>query len=318
MNVMTIPLSHIDLSDERFRISRFFDLEPIKRSIREIGLCHPPVITERQGRGVLVTGWKRVLACQALSHDTLPVRVSLEQDDLKTFAVALSENRTVREFSLVEKAEILQRLREFRLDEKAIIRDHFPSLGIPPTRDSFDFFSSLNGLEPGWKKWIHQKKIPMAFVRLLVEFSPEERQKLHPVIQHLTLSQQRQLFEDLLDASRKRGVRPLELLKSRELLGEFETQRPLSRRRATRLLTSLRRMKAPHLSSWEEAFLAACRRARLSRAVIFDRDRFFEDGEFRVRLSLQDREAFRRDLNGLEKLLEEKALFALFQPHSDE
>jgi len=73
----------IYLKDERFRISYYFSLQRLMDSLRKIGLINPPLVTVRSGRFILVTGWKRVLACLKLSFPSIPVRVSEEKDDLQ-------------------------------------------------------------------------------------------------------------------------------------------------------------------------------------------------------------------------------------------
>ena len=68
-----ILIKDINLKDERFRISSFFSLEKLLFSLKEVGLVNPPLVTYRNHRLVLVSGWKRVLACQGLSLTSIPV-----------------------------------------------------------------------------------------------------------------------------------------------------------------------------------------------------------------------------------------------------
>jgi len=98
-------LKKISLEDERFRTSYHFSLEKLKLSIKEIGLLHPPLVTRRDNRFILVSGWKRVLACHELSLSSIPVYVIEEKDELQTFLIAFYENLAAREFGLLEKAE---------------------------------------------------------------------------------------------------------------------------------------------------------------------------------------------------------------------
>ena len=107
MRFTQIDPHDIDLTDERFRISFILSSDELAVSIRDLGLLNPPVLAQRKGgRTILVSGWKRVLACRALSLSPIPVFVADEKDDLELFKGAVYENASVRTLSAVEKAEV--------------------------------------------------------------------------------------------------------------------------------------------------------------------------------------------------------------------
>ena len=121
MKIQQVPLENLYLQDERFRISRFFSFDRLILSIKEIGLVHPPLVTWRDNLLIPVTGWKRILACLELSFSPIPVVCLDEPSDLKVFLKAFYENLAIREYSLLEKAEILKKLKHFGENEKSII-----------------------------------------------------------------------------------------------------------------------------------------------------------------------------------------------------
>ena len=177
-----LALKKISLEDERFRTSYHFSLQKMKLSLEEIGLLNPPLVTLRDNRFILVSGWKRVLACLELTFTSIPVYVIEEQNELKTFLTAFYENLTTREFNLMEKAEILTRLNKFGEDEKKIIRHYLPLLDIPQTLSHLDTYLLFCQLEPEMKRAAREMNMSFSSLKLLAGFSPKEQKLLLPLL----------------------------------------------------------------------------------------------------------------------------------------
>ena len=194
MKIKEIGIDELELGDERFRISYFFSLDSLIRSIKEVGLVNPPVVTARSGRLLIVAGWKRALACRELSLSPLPVFLLEEADDLKAFRMSFFENLTMRRFSLLEKSEIIRKLFGLGEGEKKIIKTYLPLLAIPPTYDYYTLFMNISSLKPEEKELIHKKNVPLAALQRLVEFTPEDRSPLYPLLLPLGQNKQKDLL----------------------------------------------------------------------------------------------------------------------------
>ncbi len=109
MKLETIRLGRINFGDERFRISQFINPEALGRSIAASGLLNPPLLRAAGRRFVIVSGWKRILACRGAGIAEIPALVTDQKDDLKLFQAVVEENRTGRTLSLTEKAEIIKK-----------------------------------------------------------------------------------------------------------------------------------------------------------------------------------------------------------------
>jgi len=175
MKKKKLPLKDIFLEDERFRISYYFSLEKLMLSIQKVGLLNPPLVAFRDKHFILVSGWKRALACIKLSLPSLPVLVIEEEDELKTFLAAFYENFAAREFSLLEKAEILSRLKKFGENERRIVKHYLPLLDIPSTLSNLESYLAFSLIESEVKRMIHEKNMPFSSVKLLAGFTLKER-----------------------------------------------------------------------------------------------------------------------------------------------
>ena len=178
MKKKNLSLKEIFLEDERFRVSYYFSLEKLILSIQNVGLLNPPLVSFRDKHFILVSGWKRVLACIKLSFSSLPVFVIEEEDELQTFLTAFYENLAIREFSLLEKSEILSRLKRFGEDEKKIVKHYLLLLDIPSTLSHLESYLAFSKIESGVKSIIHQKNMPFSSVKILAGFTAQERKSL--------------------------------------------------------------------------------------------------------------------------------------------
>jgi hypothetical protein len=281
MKFLEVALGDIDFQDERFRYSYFYDLAKLRLSIEKIGLINPLVVVKRNKlKYVLVSGWKRVLACRELSTTPIPVNVIEEQDDFRVFLFSLYENWTIRNFSILEKAEILFKLKNFLRDERKIVKDYFALLDIPANLSYFDLYHKIALLDPHWKKIILDKKIPLSSVQILCEFTSEDRDMLIPIVLPLNLNKLKQLSEDLYELSKKTGDSPKIILSSSEILAISQNNDLSSMQKAEKIRSVIRALRYPNLSSWKKDFERSVKKALLSKDVAFNAESFFEDGEF--------------------------------------
>ncbi len=310
--------SEINLADERFRISYHFDLDRLLLSIKKIGLIYPVVVVKRDDPGfVVLSGWKRVYACLELALPEIPVFLLEEDDDLKAFLFSLYENLAFRSFDILEKAEILKRLDEYVEDEKKIVRQFFPLLGIPGNLSYLDVYLKIARLDCESKKLIFDKKIPLSAAQLLTEFPPRDRERLSPLILPLSSNKLKQFLEDLFELAKKTGEPVEAILSQPEIQAVSRNGNLSSLQKADRIRALIRTKRHPNLASLKRSFDASLKKARLSKEVSFDAPSFFEDQEFAVTFSLKNRQTFQKRLAKLMDLASDESLFKIFEKYFD-
>ncbi|MFQ6109523.1 MAG: ParB/RepB/Spo0J family partition protein [Candidatus Aminicenantales bacterium] len=308
-----IPLDRIDLKDERFRISFYFSTEKLLRSIQQIGLIHPPLVTRRDSRLILVSGWKRVLACQSIPLPSIPVRKVESSDDLETFLLAFYENWATREFTLLEKAEILRKLERLGEEEGRIIRNYLPLLDIPQTVYYLELYLKISRLESQTKAFIHEKKMPPPNVEWLVRFKRRERELLLPLLRPLGQNKQKEVLEDLWHVSLREGIPAERILKSEQVMTILESERLSPLQKSDRLRQVLRRRRYPQLTSWEKAFQNSLEKAGWPEEISIEHAPFFEEEEMTVRFRFRDEEEFRSCVQRLQKVASRGEFSRLFK-----
>ena len=297
-----LALEQIDLKDERFRTSYFFSLDHLILSITKNGLLHPPCVVLRDNLFVLVSGWRRVLACLELTSSLREVLVMEEKDDLRAFLAAFYENLGTREFSFVEKAEVLSRFKKFGAREDELQKQYFPLLGIPRSPFHLDVYLALADFDFSLKKAIHEKNMPFSTVRLLGEFNAEERQLVLPLLLPLGRNKQQEILENLLEISRREDLAPGGILGDQEIQKALNTPKLSQLQKAERVRLALRRKRFPHLASWQESFERSLNKMRWPREINLKPSPFLEEDTLSVTFEFKTKKEFHAKVKKLESL----------------
>jgi ParB family chromosome partitioning protein len=240
------------------------------------------------------------------------------RDDLELFKIVVYENSSVRKLSVVEKAEILDRLRGFGTPTDELVRQYLPLLGIPPTREYLELFLSVAGFKPEEKRLVHDKDPPISVLQALLPFSPEERSLLWPWLWTLGRNKQQELLNILREITARDGISPEEVL-SHPRIRELEAENRLSpRQQAEKLLEHLRERRNPTLTAWSRAFEAALQKLGIEKGVVIDPSPFFEGEDLSLHFSFRTQEEFLDKLSRLKGLANQTEFTKLFQDPGDE
>ena len=318
MKIEQVPLDSLYLQDERFRISRFFSLDRLILSLKEIGLVHPPLVTWRDNLLILVTGWKRILACLELSLSPVPVVCLEEQSDLKVFLKAFHENLAIREYSLLEKGEILKKLKLFGEKEKSIVRHHLPRLGIPPTAYHLDMYLAFSEFLPDIQRTIHDKQMSFAVLELLASFSSQDRERLLPLLLPLGQNKQKELLEDCREISIREELSAVKILESTDIRKILASKKLSDLQKSNKIRHLLRKKRYPHLSSQQERFDTTLKEVDWPRDVSLEPSRFFEEDKMTIRFNFKNGEELKDTLSKLQEASSKKEFAKIFKPPTDD
>jgi hypothetical protein len=318
MKFTTIPIDKINLSDERFRISHYFPLDNLIQSIKVTGLVNPPVLVNREDQPIVLSGWKRILACQRLAFDIIPVFVSGEVADLDAFKIPVYENLALREYNQIEKADILKKLKQFGQDEKGLIREFLPLLGIPPTPKHLKLYLEFSNFVPALREIIHKKNINFAVLQVLVEFKPQVREALIPFLLPLGQNKQKELVTNLYEISRRERIPAVEVLTSKSIVRIQKDKNLSPIQKADKIRILLKQRRNPTLTTWAQTFESILEKLNLSKGVVVSPTPFFESDDMSLNLSFKNREEFIQKLSKLQDLSKKKEFSDLFKSPSDE
>ncbi len=313
MRYEEVPLRDIDFDDERFRTSRRTHLNGLIRSIRKVGLVSPPVVCRRGSRYILVTGWKRALACRAIRLRKIAVLITEEKSERGLFLIGLSENLATRELDFAEKAACLFKLGRFGVPRKTLVDEYLPCLGLPATADQLQLMFSLARADQTVLDFVSKKSASPAVVKALLRFSPQDRRPLPDLLRPLGQNKQRQVVEDLWDVCRRDGLTVRRLLKRKEPQGILGSSRLSRLQKAEQIRQWLRKMRHPGLTAAEEAFRLTLHKMRWPRDITVHPSPFFEEQDITISFRIRSRDEFRRVLEKLGGAADKNELEGLFR-----
>jgi ParB family chromosome partitioning protein len=313
MTYERLSLAGINLEDDRFRTSYFPDLSRLILSIKKVGLISPPLVRPGKKGYVLVTGWKRVLACRKLRLAEISVLVTEEEDDLQVFLRGFYDNLAAREIPFLEKAEIACKLRSFGVDRTELLKVYLPLLSLPATVAHLEALLGLAEADAALKKFVREKEVPLPVVQALLRFSPAGRKPLFPLLRPLGQNKQREILGNSWEICRRDNVSVRDILSDDEARRALVSKKLSPLQKAERIRGFLRRKRFPHLSFREKEFNSALRKIRCPPGLAIRPSPCFEDERISASFWFKDEREFRAGVKRLGEIAGNKDLAGLFK-----
>ncbi|RPI78506.1 MAG: hypothetical protein EHM45_06355 [Desulfobacteraceae bacterium] len=258
IKVIQVKPENIQMEPGPYCMSFGFDLEGLKNSIHKVGLLNPPLLVPgRAGLMEIVTGYRRLQACQALGWREIPCQdsSSVPHSALDLLLLNLHDNLTTRELNPIEKGMFLKRASCF-LSKDQIIRDYLPLLGLPGQDAVLQVFLGFDQWTADQQKEIADKSVSLQTIRALMAMAAEPRSSVFKWITDLNLNfnQQAQFIDLINDISIKindTNMRFLEEADFQNILNEPKINKP---QKAKAILERLRFKRYPRLLKTEHEF----------------------------------------------------------------
>ncbi len=313
MELATLPLRRIKWKDERFRTSYFFDLEPLVFSIKKVGLVNPPLVLEDSRGSVLVSGWKRALACRQLGLKEISALVTERKANLALFLTALHENLASRGLRLAEKATVIGKLSLFGLSDDILIKDYLRLLRLPATADHLIVLLGLARAGLKIRRFVEEGDVSLPVVQALLRFQAPERKLLVPLLYPLGQNKQKEFLDSLWEIQRRDEIPVKSILDRKDIRQARRSAKLVPLARSEKIRQILERMRFPQLSARRAAFDSCLRRIGWPGEITVQPSPFFEDEEISVGFRAKNPEEFKKSLARLNEAAGKEGLEALFR-----
>jgi ParB family chromosome partitioning protein len=278
-----IPLEDIDLDDASFRLSYGFDLEPLKDSIRHVGLINPPVLRQRpDDRYQIICGYKRIRALQELGVSSAACQlVPPETSDEACLLLSLYDNCAHRELNPIEMSLALNRLLSCYSEER-IVSDFLPLLKLQPHITQFRAYQPLCLLDREIRDAVIEGIIDVHSALSLARLDPDARECLEHLLVSLRLSvsKQAEVITSIVEIGLRDGVLP------RTVVGDPAIQSILTNDTLNRpqkgdaVLRLLREKRYPLLTAKEKQVRGMLSTIKFPRGASIAPPPFFEDNRY--------------------------------------
>ncbi len=279
----TVRLNMLDLDDASFRLSYGFDLEPLKDSIRHVGLINPPVLRLRpDDRYQIVCGYRRIFAMRELGAASAECKmVPPESSDEACLLLSLHDNISHRELNPIEKSLALNRLLSYYSEEN-IVSDFLPLLKLQPHSTQFKAYQPLCLLDREIRDAVVAGIIDVQSALSLARLDPDARKCLAHLLVNLRLSvsKQAEVITSVMEIGLRDGVSPQAVTGDpaiQALLKNDKLNRP---QKGDAVLRFLREKRYPLLTAKEKQVKDRLGALQLPRGVSIAPPPFFEDNRY--------------------------------------
>ena len=260
------------------------------------------------------------MACQQLGILVIPVFIAEISDDLEAFKIPIFENLSVRSYSPVEKAEILDKLKKFGESEESLLSQFLPLLDIPPTRTWLEFYIKLSQFNPEVKEFLYTENVHLSVIQIMADFSVDVQKKLVSLslLNSLGKNKQKELLTDLYEISRGQKIPVEKLLQAPEIQAALAEEKLSQIQKAEKIRQWLKSKRSPAQSAWRSAFAAVLKELDIEQGICISPAAFFEGEELSLNFSFRNRDEFIEKIAQLKKLAEKKEFAGLFDMSSKE
>lgn len=307
-----VPITDIDLSDDRYRITFQPQLEGLKTSIKEIGILHPPLL-EQEIRYRIVSGYKRILVAKEVGIREIKAHIYYqgEQQPDELFLLNLYENLGTRSLNHVEKAIAIHKLMNLCRATAAVLQNFLPLLGLGSNPKVLEMYLSLTELEPQVQQLVADEVISVELAYRLARLSPSERLRYCDLVSQLRLgrNRQRQFLEWLHDLKLLQGKSIDSILRDPQIKGILDDEKTSPSEKTDRIQRVLRQRRYPIFTEVEERFLRLRKAMKLPPNISFNPPPYFEGRRYRLEFTFKDGQEFSRTvevLRGIDRSLLEQ------------
>jgi len=302
-----IPLDQIDLSDETFSVNFMPDLQRLRSSIEEIGLIQPVLLRKKGNRYQIICGFRRISVYRELENPEIEAEVfkEKEMDDLGLFSISLHGNLTTRGFNTVEKAIALDKLvHYFQVNQTVVVKTFLPLFSLEPNEKILSTFLSLARMEDEVKRYVLKEKVSRSNIRILSNFTSEDRMALLPLFSSLKLGENRlrEMLALLEEISRRDQIRVRDIVYRREIQAVLSQKELTPSQKTEHLKKVLVDLRYPRMRQMEKGFEKKRRDLNLPSGVSLHHQPFFEGKGLRIEFQFESMEEYRTILSFLSNL----------------
>lgn len=319
MLLQYLPLSQLNVADDSFRIAFAPNLERLQAAIRTVGVIQPILVRHTvDGTYQIVSGYRRVLACQALHRQTIPALVYEHADlsAMQAFLYNLHDNLAIRTLNVIEQAGAGERLcKDYGVGEEEFVKHYLPLFGHEPSYKVLHQLKSVAQLTLPVKQHVAAHGFPLGMAARLAEFSPTTQGALLEVIRPLKTSPNKlaELLTLIREIAARDGTTVEEVLLRYQLLTVVADPTVAPPEKVAALRQTLRGVRLPTLVQRQTEFAGLIRSLELPAMAKLSADPYFEDPRMKLECQFRAPEELELVVERVQQALREQKWRRLFE-----
>jgi len=318
MKFTTAALKDICRIDRRFQISPLIQIDSLLFSIGKSGVLNPPVLVRRDGKDILLSGWKRIRASEKLGLQRIPVFKYQEPSDLKAFEIPVYENLSIRGYTPVEKTLIIRKFKEFGADQATMIRKYLTLLNLPPKPEILEDCLRISSFDDRIKKTAFKEDFSFPVLQKLMGFEPAERTRLVPVLRGLSKNSRIEVLENIHDIMGRENTGLKEIFQALGIFQILDSQKLSIPQKAENIRKIVRQKRYPALSTRKQKVEAVLSTLGLPENIAVLTPRNFEKEGFSLQMRCRTPEQLEKNIKEINQIARGKGISILFDVLSDD
>ena len=269
-------------------------LDDLKNSIKSVGVINTITLRHTsEGTYQVVTGFKRLLACQELNRQTIPALIYEPHDlsPMQAFLYNLHDNVFTRDLNIVEKYNICSKLiKVFAVTEEEVVRNYLPLFGEEPSYKILHQFLALEQLIEPMKMLVVEKEIALSSANRIAEFTPSTQTSLLDVLKHVNPSTNKlnELLTLIREIAARDGTSVEDILQRYQLLTMVADPTVAAPEKVAALRQTLRSVRLPHLTERQKELTSLIQNLQLPQTARLIADPYFEDPKLKLEYQFSD------------------------------
>ena len=315
-----MSLKDIDVACRLTDFSRDPPPELLENSILQIGIIHPILLTHPHPLHRVISGHRRLKVAGKAGHQEIPARIIDRTVNEKTMlSINLSENRSHRQYSDIEKAGILDRLVKAGINESKVIQDYMPMLALERNKKLFENFLQAHTLNESLKQLLHDTKVPLRHFSAMLDWDRESQDAVERVFNILRpgINKWRDLLDLIDDLAKRERQPPANILSQQEIQAMLKGKEAPSPDLYDTVHQFLHDQRNPFLSGLQKKLVRILDQLQLAPGTRVRTPENFETEEIKIELDFKNEKEFSGQVKKLSEAGRSKALTDLIRLFKD-
>jgi hypothetical protein len=311
----TVPIQKIDLSDHRYRISTSGPSASLVDSIEAHGVVTPPKLIPIKKSYRIVSGFKRIKACNQLGIKKTPAQILKPDSPVEQFIYAsIAENAFTRSLNLVEQSRAIRMLDSLYKDQAKLCRAAM-FLGLRVNPDMVKKLRTVGQMHVVLQGAVIKGDVALPMALRLYKMDDES--SVNRIVKMfseigLGLNRQREFLDWLVEIARRDGTSIL-LIMDEGPISDILNDDDLDRKQKGRLVRRyLKEKRYPEISKAEQRFSDALKRLRLEKGVHLNAPAFFEGRTYGLKIDFNNYEELISKYRNLETVISSNSVKSIF------
>lgn len=307
----TISIDDIDLSDRRFKISTSEPSGTLVDTIARVGVITPPVLLKKRKSYIIVSGFKRIIACKRLGIHRVVVQIHKPDTPLEhCVRIAIVENTQLGGLNVVEQARVIQLLDQLHSDQDLVCQEA-NRLGLSVNSEMVEKLRTVSIMSSMLQKALMEGHIALPVALQLKEsFDETAANKTATLFGKIALSlnRQREFIDCLIGISFREKISLKDLLED-PTLNNFVNDSDIDRKQKSRQVRDyLKKRRYPEISKAEQRYHAFTKALNLDKGMQFIPPPHFEGTTYAIKIEFRNYEELLEKYRNLEGPLTSSAL----------